>query len=419
MKAKKIVGIVIILLVVIAISYISFVGIYKDVEENKVNIIPSYKLGMEFNETYDLVAKVKKDSSYNVEEYENMKTILKKRLKQLGVNQYTMFSNKDTGEIKIQLKQNDEMKYVLTELMQKGELKIVDSEDETVLLDNNDLKLAQTTYAQSETGTIDVYLQMKFNKDGTKKLEEISKKYIETEIEQTNEAGEIESVKDIKKVSVKIDEATYSTTYFGETITNGILFVSLFSLQDSSEIQLITESLNDISAILNNAILMDIYEFSTETSEPMISIQELKIYSISIGIVFALAIIYLIVRFNKYGKLVSLLQIGYVALLLLIVRFTNVVIAISGIMGLVLSVVFNYLLLYMILENVEKKKNTKEAFAQFFKLMVPVLIVAVIFTFVSYDSVNSVGMVLFWGTITTYIFNSIFTNTILKLQRKK
>lgn len=418
MKAKKTIGILLIILAVIAISYISFYGIYKQVNEEKVNIIPNYKLGMEFSETYDLVASVKDDATYNEEEYENMKSIIRKRLKKLGVGQYTVFSNKENGELKIQVKKDENAIYTLINLMQKGELTIVDSENETVLLNNSDLKTAKTLYSQAETGGTTLYLQLEFNKEGAKKLEEISKTYIETETEETNEAGEVEKVKTTKNVSIKIDGTTYSTTYFGETMTNGELYIPLITVKETSEIQSAVESLNSITVILNNGVLPDMYEFSLETSEAMISSQELKIYVIALTVVFALAIIYLMIKFKKSGILVSLMEIGYIAVLLIVIRYTNVTITATGIMGLILSAVFNYLLLYMILENVTKKKNVKDAILQFLKVTIPVYIVAIIFTFVPNDSISSVGMILFWGSVTIYIYNFLFTKTILKLQGK-
>lgn len=420
MKVKKTVGIIILLILVVAMCYISFIGIYKEVDGSKVNIIPDYNLGMEFTETYDLIANIKEDSTYNQAEYENVKTIIKKRLKKLGVGQYSIFSNKDTGELKIQVKQDENLLYTLVNVMQRGELTIVDSEDETlVLLNNEDLKVAKATYAQAEVGEITLYLQLEFNKDGAKKLEDISKEYVETEVEQTNEEGETEIVKTTKNVSVKIDGTTYSTTYFGEPMTNGILYIPLYSVENSDDLQIAMESLNGIAVILNNGILPDTYEFSMETSSPMISNQELKIYCIAISIIFILAIIYLIIKFKKTGILVSLVQIGYVALLLLIIRYTNVVMTITGMMGLVLSIVFNYLMLYMILENLEKKKSIKSSILKFFKVTIPVYIAAIVLTFVPNDSINSVGMTLFWGSVTIYVFNFIFTKTILELQEKK
>ena len=121
-------------------------------------------------------------------------------------------------------------------LTQKGIFELQDSDTKEVLLNNSSVKKVAVVYGQTETG-VAVYLQIKFDKEGTKKLEEISKKYIQTTEQQTNENGETEDKEVKKEVSIVFDGQEYRTTYFGDTITDGTLNVAIGSGKNNSSIQ--------------------------------------------------------------------------------------------------------------------------------------------------------------------------------------
>jgi len=417
LKVRKVIGSIFMILLVGVISFISFFGIYKNVDGNKENILKEYKLGMEFTNTTDLVLSVKEGTEATSEQYKEAKNIIKKRLNKMNVGQYVLTQDEENGKTIVKIQESEEALYKLINLVQPGILNIVDSEDDTVLLDNKDLKTAKVMYASEETG-ISVYLQLEFNDEGAKKLQEISKKYVETTAEQENEEGEKETVTTTKTVSVKIDGTTYSTTYFGETMTEGILYIPFMTGLTSEEVSLYAESLEELTIILNNGVLPDIYDYSFDSSSQMLMSSEIQLYVIAIVFVLILAIIYLVVRFKSKGILMGLMEIGYIAVLLLTIRYTNVIITISGIIGIVLSAVFNYLLLYMILETAEKGKKFKNTILEFLKVTIPVYIAAIILTFIPNDNISSVGMTLFWGSVVIYVFNFIFTKPILKWSQK-
>ena len=417
MKIGKIIGATLMILLVGVISFISIFGIYKDVEGNKENILKDYKLGMEFTDTTDLVLTVNEEAGATKEQYKEAKDIIKTRLNKMNVGQYILTQDEETGTIIVKLQESEEALYTLINLMQRGILNIVDSENNEVLLDNNDLETTKVMYASEETG-ISVYLQFEFNEEGAKKLEELNKTYIETTTEQENEEGQMETVTTTKNVSVQIDGTTYSTTYFGETMTDGVLYIPFMTGLTSDEVSLYAETLEELTVILNNGVLPDIYNYSFETTNPMVSKGELQLYIMSLVVVMIIAIMYLVIRFKSKGLLMALMEIGYVAVLLLTIRYTNVVITISGIIGIVLSAVFNYLLIYMISEAQEKGKNMKSAILEFLKVTIPVYVAAIILTFIPNDNINSVGMTLFWGSVIIYAFNFIFTKPILKMSQK-
>ena len=110
---------------------------------------------------------------------ETQSKLLEKRLKDLKAEQYTIKLDEKNGNIQVETSENEDTDEILAVLAQKGVFELQDSETKEVLLNNSNIKSTAVVYGQTESG-VAVYLQIKFDKDGTKKLEEISKKYVKT-----------------------------------------------------------------------------------------------------------------------------------------------------------------------------------------------------------------------------------------------
>ena len=309
MKAHKIITITTIILAIIIISIASFGGIYKLKEYKVVNVVPDYLLGMKFNNSrvanftvsneiaetkiYDkdgnevtekqegveyteengyttVETKVNSEESLTTSNYKLAKKILEKRLKDLKAEQYTIKLDEKNGNIQVETSENEDTDEILAVLAQKGVFELQDSETKEVLLNNSNIKSTAVVYGQTESG-VAVYLQIKFDKDGTKKLEEISKKYVKTTEKQTNENGEEEDKEVTKEVSILFDGQEYRSTYFGDTITDGTLNVAMGSGKDSSSVENYVLIANELKAILNSGILSIQYEISENTVSPRIT----------------------------------------------------------------------------------------------------------------------------------------------------
>ena len=99
-------------------------------------------------------------------------------------------------------------------------------------------------YGSNDTGT-SVVLNIEFNKEGKKKFEEVTKKYIQS----TNEEGNSVT----KQIKLELDGESLIETYFSETITTGILQLTIGS---SSNIN--TQDLNTyMNQATNIASLID------------------------------------------------------------------------------------------------------------------------------------------------------------------
>lgn len=451
MKAHKIITITTIILAIIIISVASFEGIYKLKEYKVVNVIPNYLLGMEFKNSrvvnftvsdeiaetkiYDkdgnevtekqdgveyteengyktIETKVNSDESLNTSNYKASKKILENRLKNLKVEQYVIKSDENNGNIQLEIPENDDTDEILAVLAQKGIFELQDSETKEVLLNNSNIKNASVVYGQTET-EVSVYLQIKFNKEGTKKLEEISKKYIQTTEEQTNEDGETEEKEVTKEVSILFDGQEYRTTYFGDTIKDGTLNVAMGSGADSASIENYVLVANELKTILNSGILPIQYEINENTISARITTENIKNAVYIVLAVFAISLIYFVIKLKLKGILASVLQIGYVAVLLLTLRYTNVVISLEGIVGILVGIILNYMFIYSAFKNT-KNYFVKDTMAKFATKLIPIYIIAIVFTFNTLTNIASLGMTLVWGLMILYIYNLIFTQTAVK-----
>ena len=90
------------------------------------------------------------------------------------------------------------------------------------------------------------------------------------------------------------------------------------------------------------------------------------------------------------GLLASAFYIGLIALYLLIIRYTNVILTIEGIAGILIILIINYIITLRI---INQKKIIQED-------LIPIAIVAIAFCFMRWSQLSSIGMVMFWGAVT-------------------
>ena len=138
---------------------------------------------------------------------------------------------------------------------------------------------------------------------------------------------------------------------------------------------------------------------------------------IYIGIALAVIIfIITIVKFKGKGLAVSIAQIGYIALYLLILRYTNVTMTLEGIFGIGLAFIINHVFSLIFLDNLTKQveKSFEKAITKFGLVMIPVLIFSVVCCFSGWLKVFSFGMVVFWGLITSILYSLLITKPLIK-----
>ncbi len=458
MKTLKKLKVAIILLFVVVIIFASFFGVYKKEDFRTVNIMRDYKLGMQFTNTVKFTGTVKQEEKEviydqdgnvvendgeteyteengytiknekvvdekvsNIDNYKKTKKTIKKRLKGMGVGEYKINLNNETGEIAITLQDTDETHEIEEQLTRMGKFTIIDKDTEEVLLDNNNVKSANVLYGPSQTdakATV-VYLELDFDKDGTKKLEEISQIYVENKTTEETEEGESKEVDNTKYVSVKLDDETISSTYFGEKMSTGKLYVPVTQSTDAEELSKSVKAVNSILAVIDSGMLPIEYEFEEETIESNFNKDKLVILIASFAVVYIVELVFITFKYKVKGFVTGFMQIGYIALLLLVVRYTNVITTIQGIIGIGISAILNCVFNYIILDCLKNKaKIDWKIICKFALWTIPIYVVAIVLSFNRLTVVNSLGMTLVWGSICLYLYNLILTKRILEMLTK-
>lgn len=451
MKINKVLKTSLIILIIVLLSIISFAGIYVKDKNKMSNIVKEYTLGMDLEgsrrveldvntstETinYDQDGReidstdtttevatteekvVNEGTVLTVENYKLTKKILEKRLKTMGVNDYEIRLNESNGKIILNIPENENTDVIVAQMQYQGKFEIVDNDTNEVLMTNDDLKSVKAGYGTNSSGTTVIFVNIQFNKDGTNKFKDITNTYkeITTTDEETGEETTTE-----KEIAIKVDDSTLLTTHFDEEVSNGLLQLSVGSSSSSTTAEDLQESLtraNNLAALLDNSKMPIVYEVTQNkyvASE--ITSDNIGLFVVLSIIVITIGMIYLIVKYKEKGILASISLVGYIAILLIILRYTNVIITLDGIVAIVLSTILNYMLIEKILRYNLKIENPSEAYTKamtkFVLTLVPVCIIAVVFTFNSWLPIFSFGMVMFWGIVVNLLYNLTITRALL------
>lgn len=456
-KHKKIITVFTIIIVAL-IMFASFFGVYKKNENGKrINILPGYKLGMEFGKTRVITAEVSQEvtttiydaegntvtpeegkeyteeegyttvekavnpsSNKKLENYKKAKKIIEQRLKNNNITEYSIDLNEITGKMKIEIPENSEADNIESLIKNSGSFVLLDGETFEVVLDSSYLKKADVMYSNGDVKTA-VFLQLEFNEEGTKKLEELNKIYVETTEEKTNENGETENVTSSKNVWVLLNDKFLGTTTLPNIVYNDkILFTYGYS-NDSEEIQTAMNEARAEAILLNSGTAPLVYRYSSEENSNYISEKEIYVYALAIGAVFVIAYIYLVIAYKAKGFISVYFQVAYLAILLLVLRLTNVILTSEGMAAIVIAMILEYIFTYIVLRNLKKGTEGmfKKANLEFFLNSLPIYVIAVVFSFAKVASISSFGMTLFWGILLVYIYNFIFTKFIFENLSKK
>lgn len=476
-KRERIIKIITACLITILISMIGFVGIYTQKQNQMENQIKDYDLSMDLKGARILSIKPKEDKEtiikdsegneiteeltdeqitekgYTKEEvnknaekltkenFEKTKTIIQKRLKNMGIENYIIRLNEETGEVFIELEENTETDTIVSNIGATGKFEIQDSETKEVLLDNSDIKLVDVRYNTAETGT-DVYLNIQFDKEGKNKLTEITENYktINTTSENTttenttsenetaentteNTATESETTETQKKVVIKIDDEEVTTTSFDNIIRTGSLQLTVGKSSTSrSTINENAKKANNIASTLSFGNLPVDYEVSqNEYILSNITTKEIQQIITIIAVIAVIGLIALMFRYKLTGVLSSIAFIGFTALYLLLVRYTNVIITLEGIFGIAVILVINYILTNKIANSNEKEETAKEIKKEYGKSwlkIIPICIISIVFSFARWTPIASLGMVMLWGLALSAVYQLFITIPLIKINDK-
>lgn len=469
MKINKGIRISIILLMIIFVSIISFVGIYVQKQNRMENIIPDYQWGMDIKGSRKIVISVsneteqiKYDANNNkipdtdtttevarteekpvnaeenkkAENYKKSREIIEKRLKEMEVTDYTIRENQENGMLVIQIPEDNNTDMVVGNLITVGKFEILDNETEEVLMTNADIESATAGYGTNTAGTTAIFVNIQFNKDGKEKLRNITQQYIETEV-QTNTVTQENKVNEqaentqtntdtgdtqtkTKEIRLCIDGQTILTTYFDEEITDGLIQLSVGSTGNNtttSELQNYLLQAQAMATILNSGNMPLTYTMEQNkfiASDITMSVLQIVGY---IGLaILGILVIYMIIRYKKEGFFLGFSLIGYVAVLLLTIRYTNVMVTLDGMLATALVTLLNFWFLIKLIKQGKEIEDAKVAFQKEVKYMVwmivPLAIMAIVFSFAKWLPIFSFGMIIFWGILVSIIYHAIITRVL-------
>lgn len=407
-----------IILAIVLISLVSFVGVYIPKQNRMENIIKDYELGMNLSGYREVRLTLTDGQELTKEKVRETKKILEERLEKLGTRNYLLRANEGTGEIILQLQEDSNTDNIVSNIYQVGDFKIVDSENENnILLNKKDLKLATVKYGSTERGTT-VYLDLEFTEEGAKKLEDLSTNEYKTIKETEDVSEDKEKTEEVKqpKITMKIDKNEMIETSFDEPVKSGALQLSLSSAStDTETIQTAIDSGLTISTILNNGPLpMEYKVTANQYVYSEITGEMLLIFSISIAVLAIIGIATLVVKHKKSALVAGISYIGFTSIYLLILRYANVIITLEGIAGILLILFINYLLIKKML----LKEDVAEVYKDMFMELIPAIIVTLVFSFINWTNIASFGTIMFWGLLLTVPYNLAVTNTLIKKEDK-
>lgn len=393
-------------IIILLISLVSFGGIYVKDKNKMSNVIRDYILGTDLGASRNIVIKVDEENEelLTEENYAKARDIVVSRLKYMKLDYYEMKFDESTGTICLDVPENSRADYAAQYSVTKGEFKIEDNDTKELLLSKADVKEAKVQYQTTESGTT-VVLNIEFNKDGAEKLRNISNTYVKS----TDSEGKDTT----KKIKMSLDDTTIMTTYFAQEMTDGQMQVSLGTSSDSEQIQNRITQATNIAVFLNTDTMPLTYKIDVNKSVySSLTDNVLKIAIIVSVVIFALLLVYMIIKYKKEALLAVVTNIGFVAILLLIIRYTNVDITLTGLITIPISIIIQYVFLMNILkvktekiDNDSKVQRVKETIRNGIEKLIPVAVIAVVFALTKWETVYSAGMLLFWEIAVLILYN--------------
>lgn len=483
MKKGKVLKIITIILVITVICLVSFIGVYVKVQNRMENKVKDYQLAMDLKGSRVFSLKVKdgtetiikdkdgnvidsatdeeiekngytkeektinKEEDLNKANYQKTKKIIEERLKRLNVEDYNLRFNEEDGTIYIEVPEDKETDHIVSNIAETSKFEIIDSTSKDVLMDNSSVKSANVLYNTTENGTI-VYLNIEFNKEGKEKLKEISNTYVKqdtsaentTEENATNETTDESSTDTTedssettdttskeKQVTLQIDGTDMITTSFEEEIANGSIQLSMGSATtDKDTLNDTKESATTIATLLDIGKLPLEYDIDeNKYIQTDITNDVLLKAIIGVTVVFAIALIILVLIYRLNGLLSVISYIGLVATYLLVIRYTNTLISISSLAGVLLILILNYLYNVKMLGNIKNNKDEgvskviNKTYVNFVFEIIPIAIISIVFTLMNLIPLKGFGTTLFWGVVVLLVYNIVITKGLIKIKEGK
>ena len=450
MKKVKITTII---LAIILIVLVAFGGVYIKTQNRMEDKVKEYSLGRELKGERLIELKISDGSTEgktapseeekNVENYETVKKTIEKRLKSLKAQDYTISLNKENGVIRVELPEDDQTDDLAYYLIASGKVEIKEKDTSTELLNEKMVKKAQYTYTSNADGEYQVYLEIALTEDGQAKIEEIKNNYailkddvdaVESETKSDDNSNssdesntednntEEQTTEETKKVA-KLSIA--GTDYDVDRIEKNKIRVKMGS--QTSNTTTVNNSMAkaaELTMLINSGKYPIDYEVQNNRFvHSDITNEQLLYFAGAVAVILLVIFVVLTIKYKSKGFLASISCIGFIALLSLVLRYTNVIITIEGIGAIILVILIDLKLSQMMLNKTKilnvVSEAVKSSYKELFLKLVPIMIASIVFCFSGWTNLSSFGMIMFWGFILIAVYNIIVTKTLLKLRENK
>lgn len=354
------------------------------------------------------------------ENYEKVKKIAEKRLSEFGIADANVTINEETGSLFVSVPYSKNTDNVASLASQVGKLEIIDTDSKEVLIDKSMIKKASAYYQQADSDTTtssdeityNLGIRLTFTSAGQKKLNEISKSYIET----TDENGNASQ----KTVTVQIDGEDKYITYFSPDGEYTELAIPLYRSVSTDDMETFNKDYNEclVAQAVVNAETMPVVYTLTAGSFIESDFSENFIRNLTIvGIILAIVLVCTIVKNKKKGIYAALIEIGYIAIHLLVIRAASVTLTLSGLLTIAFMALANYILLVTLM-NQERAVDKLASFGKFILTVIPFIITVIVFALGKEANIQSVGSVGIWG-IFVFVYTLISAMFLLNEKNAK
>lgn len=441
MKKVKIITII---LAIILVTLVAFGGVYVKTQNRMENKVKDYSFGRELKGGRVIEMQVVKGEgetankeNLTLENYEIVKKTIEQRLKNFGATDYTISLNNEVGTIRVELPEDTNTDVYAYLLIADVEVQIKEKDADTVLLSDEMVEKSMYTYTANAEGAYQVLLGIQLTKEGQAKIEEIKNNYaiLKEDVEKIEEAQEAEKKENEESTTENTTEETKTDENATAEETKKIAKLTIagteYDIKEIDKDRIIvpigSETTNTINVNNSMASASEIATLISSGKYPVeyeiennrfvksdITNTQLLYFAIAIAIIMFIVFVIFTIKYKLNGFLASISFIGFVAVLSLLLRYTNVIITIEGIGAVILTIIINFRINQIMLDNLRD--------ADYKKLLlnlVPVVIITLIFCFVRWSNLSSFGMVMFWGLVLIAGYNALVTKTLLKLRESK
>ena len=464
------------ILVIVLVCLISLGGIY--VKKNNVmkNVLPDYVLGkdldgsiivkldvnksedssedtkedensdsegdsQENNETQNTDENASEDQSetktengqaeqniYTVENYNKTKQIIEKRLKIVGMENYELRLDEQTGSIVIEVPESSELS-TIGSVIQTGKTELKIDETNEVIGDKNSIKNFKTSIDDSNKSSgygSAVKIEIQFSKDAVKKFKELNDNYV-APVDENGTTTE-------NKVSLLVDGTSIVSIEekeFLESAVNGSVQLWGNFSTDNKVIDSALLSIDKVKMLIDTEDLPITYNANYVSEGIKSNINKTGVISV-FAVLLIVMCVYLLIKYKLQGLLGELSIVGLGSLILLTLRFTKIEISISTIVAFVGMLILQFIYLTQILKTEKiSEKVFNEKTGEYTRMLIPLLIFtivaaiipilakSIIIPFGNIQEIANFGMVGFWGLILFELVNNILTKAMIVKSKNK